>query len=106
MQILGRHYETGQPVRLAISEGKIARVTPCDEIAADGASLPWIAPGLIDLQINGYAGQEFSSPDLTPQKVAQIVDALGAFGVTQFCPTVTTGPVGVLAHALRTIADA
>jgi len=104
MQILGRHYETGRPVRLEISEGRIARTKPCDVADPDRGRLPWIAPGLIDLQVNGYAGQEFTSPDLTSQKVARIVDALGAFGVTRFCPTLTTGPVEVLTHALRTIA--
>ncbi len=104
MQILGRHYESGRPVRLAISGGKIAQSTPCDPGEPDVGRLPWIAPGLIDLQVNGYGGQEFTSPDLTPQKVIRIVDSLGAFGVTRFCPTLTTGPIEVLAHALRTIA--
>ena len=69
-------------------------------------SIPWIAPGLVDLQINGGGGQEFSSIDLTPDKVASIARAQYASGVTRFCPTVTTASFEVLSYALEVIAAA
>jgi N-acetylglucosamine-6-phosphate deacetylase len=60
----------------------------------------------VDLQSNGYGGQEFSAPDLTSEKVAQIARQQAAFGVTQFCPTVTTAGFDTIVHSLRTIVEA
>ena len=105
MQLLGRRYDTAEPVRLEIDKSRIVRAVPCPADAST-AGWPWIAPGLIDIQLNGYGGQEFSSPGLTPEKVCGIVAALGSSGVTQFCPTLTTERFEVLAHGLRTITAA
>jgi len=104
MHLVGRRYDTGVPVRVEIARGKVASVAPCT--AGPAESLPWIAPGLIDIQVNGYGGQEFSSAELTPEKVAQIARAMDPFGVTRFCPTLTTASFEVLCGALRAIAQA
>ncbi len=106
MQLLGRRYDTGQPVRLEIAQGRIARATPCASESQQAEHWPWIAPGLIDVQVNGYGGPEFSSPDLTPEKVLQVARAMDRFGVTRFCPTLTSERFEVLRHALRTIGSA
>jgi N-acetylglucosamine-6-phosphate deacetylase len=103
--LTGRHYETGRAVRLKIDGGMI--VAAAELPAADAQEpLPWIAPGFIDIQVNGYGGQEFSSPDLTEEKVAEIARQQAAFGVTQFCPTVTTAGPETIEHGLATIAAA
>ncbi len=104
--IVGRHYRTGRPVRLECAAGRIARV--CDlELPAPGADgLPWFAPGFIDVQSNGYGGQEFSSAELTAEHVATITAQQSAFGVTQYCPTVTTTSQATFLHALGVIAEA
>lgn len=104
-RVTGRHYETGRPVELVIADGKIVSV---DELSDAGASesLAWLAPGFLDVQINGFGGQEFSSPDLTAEKVAEIARRQAAFGVTQFCPTVTTAGRETIEHGLATIAEA
>jgi len=106
MQLLGRRYDTGQPVRVDIAGAKIAQVTPSAAEEEDAARRPWIAPGLIDIQVNGYGGQEFSSAELTPEKVALIARAMDSFGVTRFCPTLTTERFEVLQYSLRVIAAA
>jgi N-acetylglucosamine-6-phosphate deacetylase len=56
--------------------------------------------------VNGYAGREFSSPNLTIDDVAAVVAVQYSQGVGRFCPTVTTGPFEVLQHGLATIAAA
>jgi N-acetylglucosamine-6-phosphate deacetylase len=104
--VRGRHYRTGQAVELKIAGGKILSVRDLADDAGKGQNLSWIAPGFIDLQSNGYGGQEFSSPELTPENVAEIARRQASFGVTQFCPTVTTCGFDTIAHALRTIAEA
>ena len=60
MKVVGRHYRTGQAVEVELGE----RIVGVRELAGRTAAepdLPWIAPGFVDLQINGYLGREFSS---------------------------------------------
>lgn len=102
MRLCGRRYDTGAPVCLEIERGEVRAVHPADQ----SAGLPWIAPGFIDLQFNGFGGREFSSASLTPETVGEIVLATGSMGVVEFCPTVTTESLDVLRHALATIAQA
>ena len=106
MRLLCRRYDTGQPVRLEIARDTIARVTPCTPQSQETDDWPWVAPGLIDVQVNGYGGPEFNSADLTPENVMQVAGAMDGFGVTRFCPTLTTEGFEVLRHALRTIVAA
>ncbi len=106
MQLFGRRYDTGQPVRLDIAGGKITQAAACSPSPAEAERWPWIAPGWIDIQFNGYQGQEFSSSRLTPEKVAVLCQRMDAFGVAQFCPTLTTERLEVLGHSLRTIVAA
>lgn len=99
MEIIARRFDTAEPVRVAVAGSRIARIDTIPDAEAP-QSLPWIAPGLIDLQVNGYGGQEFSSDDLTVERVAEIVAAMDGFGVARFCPTVTTQSVSCMTHAL------
>src|SRR5690349_3422944 len=106
MPIEGRDYRTGEPIRLAIDKGRIVEhnLLPAESSAA--SNLRWIAPGFVDLQSNGYGGQEFSSPTLTVEHVGSITRQHWHFGVTQYLPTVTTNSFEVLQHAMRTITEA
>ena len=99
--LLACRYDTGEPVAIECREGRIAAVTAAEAPAAE--PLPFVAPGLFDVQVNGYGGQEFSSPRLTPSTVVGIARIQATFGVTRFCPTVTTAAFEVLSHALATI---
>ncbi|MHC4398065.1 MAG: N-acetylglucosamine-6-phosphate deacetylase [Planctomycetota bacterium] len=106
MELLGRRYDTGQPIRLEIENGRIAQVSEPPPGGEAAERWPWIGPGLIDVQINGYGGQEFSAPDLTSEKVAEIVRHYGAFGVTRCYPTLFTQSLEVIQHGLRAIVGA
>ena len=46
------HYRTQEPVKVRCSEGRITRLDP----APPPAEQRWLAPGLFDLQINGFGG--------------------------------------------------
>lgn len=101
--ITGRHYSTRQPLRLAW-EGE--RITACTVLtgpeAAGTEDWPLLAPALCDVQINGYAGLDFS----VVEHVGRIAATLAAFGVARFCPTVCTGSDARMGQALRCIARA
>ncbi len=100
MQFSARRYDTCDAVRVELAEQRLARATL---LPAADEPLPWLAPGFVDLQVNGYGGQEFSSPQLTPEKVAVIVREHWAFGVTSLCPTLTTQSFECLVHGLGAI---
>ena len=106
MHLLGRRFDTGKTSLFEIQSGRIARIAPVEVDPATAAGWPWIAPGLWDLQVNGYAGQSFSSPELTPPKVVEIGRTMLRFGVTRFLPTLVTERQDVLLHSLRTIDQA
>lgn len=73
---------------------------------SDKQSDLWIAPGLIDVQLNGIGGFNLNSADVTVEDVKQIVKLMHQGGVTRFCPTVVTGPKEKMLHCIRMIAEA
>jgi len=102
MQIRGRRYDDGTSVSVTIGEGVITDIAP---IAGD-ANDPWLAPGFVDLQINGYGGQEFNDFDLTTDKVICVSQAMDADGVTSYLPTATTHSFEMLSHTMKALATA
>lgn len=68
--------------------------TPADLELADGV----LAPGLVDLQVNGCFGHDLADTD--PAGWADVVRRLPETGVTAFLPTFITAPVKQLAEAL------
>ena len=102
MELCGRRADTGQPLRVAIHAGRVSRVEPA--APAGAADWPWIAPGLMDIQVNGYGGQEFASATLTVARAAEVIRTFARFGVARLCPTLTTESFDVLRHACATLA--
>ena len=88
MILRGRRYDTAECIEVAIDDGRIVSVTPI----ADDPALPWLAPGFIDLQVNGYAGIGFNDPSLTPEKVAEVSRLMDQFGVTRYLPSSSIAP--------------
>jgi N-acetylglucosamine-6-phosphate deacetylase len=58
-----------------------------------------LAPGLIDLQVNGYFGHDLADADEAGWRT--VTGRLPETGVTAFLPTFITAPVETLAAALR-----
>jgi N-acetylglucosamine-6-phosphate deacetylase len=63
-------------------------------------------PGLIDLQVNGYKGVDFSGDDLTQESFARACRELLAAGTTAFLPTLITSPAAIYERNLPVIAKA
>lgn len=67
---------------------------------------PYISPGLIDLQLNGFGGLDFSSRNLHPARFSTVLPQLWKAGVTTFCPTVITNTHESLLHSFRILEEA
>jgi N-acetylglucosamine-6-phosphate deacetylase len=65
-----------------------------------------IAPGLIDIQINGYEGVDFNAPDTNTEQIGAATRKLWRTGVTAFCPTVITESFDHIAKCLSNLAQA
>ncbi|MGE5294858.1 MAG: N-acetylglucosamine-6-phosphate deacetylase [Solirubrobacterales bacterium] len=65
-----------------------------------------ILPGLVDLQVNGYKGVDFSGGDLTEESLAQACRDMLAAGATAFLPTLITCPAEIYERNLPLIAKA
>jgi N-acetylglucosamine-6-phosphate deacetylase len=61
--------------------------------------------GFVDLQVNGFAGVDFSSPGLTEAELVRAWRALLAQGTAAFLPTVITSPLDVYARNLPLLAQ-
>jgi len=66
----------------------------------------WIAPGWVDIQVNGFAGVDYNAPQTPHEEIARSVQVLYSAGVTRFYPTVITGAPEDMAGALRNLARA
>jgi N-acetylglucosamine-6-phosphate deacetylase len=105
MRIHARDYVTGVPVEIHCERGRIVSLGPISQ-AAPNCQAGWVAPALLDLQINGCHGLSFNSERLTVENVAQIVAVCRQHGVGSLCPTLVTNAFAALAHGLATIRQA
>jgi N-acetylglucosamine-6-phosphate deacetylase len=66
----------------------------------------FLAPGFIDVQVNGFAGVDYNDPLASHEAIAQSIRRMFVTGVTRFFPTVITGSKEHMIGALRNLASA
>ena len=76
-----------------IFDGKIQKILPMDEINLEeyeviDAEGKIVAPGLVDIHIHGYLGEDAS--DGTEDGLKKMSAGIAANGVTSWCPTTMT----------------
>ncbi len=99
--ITGRDPSSGNVLELIIENGRIRAIIP-----SPIEETPWLSPGFIDLQVNGYLGSDVNADDIDPDVILSLTKKMHALGVTTFLPTVITASEEKIVHALRAIADA
>ena len=116
MLLRGRDVVTQEAVEVEVADTRIQAVrplTPPEQRAVGETGRPpigdsecWLAPGLFDMQVNGFGGYHLSAEDVTQATVRGMIEALWAVGVTRCCPTVVTSSFGGLRRSLAAIAEA
>lgn len=101
----GLLYLDKKPISVEIADGKIINVQPIENLS-DPSHPVYIAPGLIDIQINGFMGVDFAGQDLNTEDIRKTVKALWAHGVTTFLPTLITADHEHLMKSFATFAKA
>ena len=85
---------------LSFHRGRIVDASPTtDSVDADGLI---VVPGLIDIQINGGFGHDFTQD---PTTIWDVGEHLLELGVTSFVPTIVTSPGEVTDLALEVVSD-
>ncbi len=94
-------------VAVVIEDTQIAALTPRADLPSSIAvyNAPrgaWLAPGFIDIQVNG-GGDVLFNADPTPAALAKIAEAHRRFGVTALLPTLITDCDEAMAAALDAV---
>ena len=100
----GMLYSNRAPVSIVVDGEKISAVN--HPATSSTVTNLYVAPGLIDVQINGYLGVDFSGPDLTVEKVRMATEALWKAGITSYFPTVITSDIDRIKENLAVLAQA
>ena len=66
----------------------------------------YVAPGWIDLQVNGYAAVDYNSPSTPHEEIARSIMVLAETGTTRFFPTVITNAAGEMLGSIRNLTRA
>jgi N-acetylglucosamine-6-phosphate deacetylase len=100
-RITGRDVRTGHGIAVVVVAGRIAAIEPVEL-----ASGPYLAAGLIDLQVNGFRGLDLNDGAVTPARVEALTRMMATLGVTTYLPTLITASRASLLSALAAIAEA
>jgi N-acetylglucosamine-6-phosphate deacetylase len=100
MTYSGRSPQTGELLHVHEEDGRIVTVEDTGQ-AGDG---PYIAPGMIDIQVNGFAGVDYNSPDTPHDEIARSIEVMRGTGVTRFFPTLITGSNENISGSLANLA--
>ncbi|MFY0650790.1 MAG: N-acetylglucosamine-6-phosphate deacetylase [Cyclobacteriaceae bacterium] len=102
--MMGILYSDERSISIQSKNGRITLIEEADQ-STSGEKL-YIAPGLIDIQINGYMGVDFSGPDLTVEGVKKATKALWKAGVTTYFPTIITSDIDRLTRNFTVLGEA
>ncbi len=95
-----------QPGHLVIRAGKIAELGPAARPRGTVISVQglYVAPGFIDLQVNGGGGYNFEDADV--DEIRKIADFHLAHGTTGLLASLVSGPIPQLRRALGRLEEA
>jgi N-acetylglucosamine-6-phosphate deacetylase len=88
-EVEGIFYLDKKPVSIEVVNGLISKIVYKDSIDNPVANI-YIAPGMIDHQVNGYLGISFGAEELGVEDVRKITKAVWKTGITTYLPTLTT----------------
>ena len=63
----------------------------------------FLAPGFVDLQVNGFAGVDFNNPEASQMEIGRALEAIVSTGVTRLLPTIITGSPDAMLASLSNL---
>ena len=102
MKFRGHTLFNNIPTEIVLANGRVQTIHEVDS----ANSSVWIAPALIDIQVNGFAGFDLNVATVTPDDVLAMVRALWRVGTGFLCPTVVTGSFEGISNTFRSVVEA
>ncbi len=81
-------------------------IIAADELIHPPETNDFLAPGFIDLQVNGFAGVDYNDPQTNHDQIARSIQVMFTTGVTRFFPTIVTGSAERMIGAIRNLTAA
>ena len=81
-------------------------VSAVDELISPPQAQQYLAPGFIDLQVNGFAGVDFNDPTISTEDISRAIRKMFRTGVTRFFPTIITASEERIVACLRNLSSA
>ena len=102
MKLRGHTLFNTTPVEIVLAD---ARVQEVREVSSTDRTT-YVAPALIDIQVNGFAGFDLNVATVTSEDVCAMVRALWKVGTGFLCPTVVTGAFDRISNSLHAVVEA
>jgi N-acetylglucosamine-6-phosphate deacetylase len=99
----GRSVFTGKPLEITVTGERISRV---DEISGCNEDMPWVSPGFIDIQVNGFNGHDYSEANLNEEHITALAAELAKSGTTKHIATFVSNPHETMLNNLHMLATA
>jgi N-acetylglucosamine-6-phosphate deacetylase len=100
MNIEGISVFANRPVAVQWEGERITEIADIE--SRDG--LPYLSPGFLDMQVNGYNGSDYSLEDFNSEHLLNIINSVSKSGTTQHVPTIVSSPQERILRNLRIIA--
>ena len=99
--LTGRNPQNGRPLAITVYDGVIREIQ-------DGRRDEdvWLSPGFVDLQVNGYGGDDVNHEEPDSETIISLTRKMIAMGVTTYLPTIITAAEVRITAALRAVAEA
>ena len=93
----GISVDDGSALEISVDGGVIQKIAVIEKDPA----LPYVSPGFLDIQVNGYNGIDYGYNLVDAENVERLVYALAASGTTQHHATIITNPSKVIFERLE-----
>lgn len=97
----GLNPHDGKPIEITVRDGIIHSIN-----ASRRQEEQWLSCGFVDLQVNGYGGEDVNLDEPDPQAIVSLTAKMIALGVTTYLPTIVTASEPKITAALRAVARA
>ncbi len=104
MNCSGIDVATGNPINLEFDQ--LIKKVEASDASAERRDDRYLAPGFIDIQVNGYAGVDYNDPSVSHAEISRSIQELWKTGLTRFFPTVITGSPSDMLGALKNLYQA
>ena len=101
MGYAGVNILNGQAIEFEIEHNRIANINNIET----SESLPFLSPGFLDMQVNGYKKIDYRMEGLSEHHIHKIIHYLEVTGTTHHLPTIVTTADDYLLANLKTISN-